>query len=158
MCPQRDSHRSIPSISGAILIPFVVVISGCAPQDIENDSASARFASYPTVLMNAVEDVCDDPASSFHQPNRNIAECRIYLPPQETAALILHFDGSPERLPQVVMRFEIKQEGGDYIVSAQGYAEVPQKSGAVVRINGMTSSAKRKLQEVYKAAGAKPYG
>ena len=80
----------------------------------------------------------------------------MYLPPDETAALILQYDGTTENLPQLVVRFDARQDGSDYIVDTYAYAEVPQKSGRVVRLNQMTGKAKRRLEKIYVAAGAAP--
>ena len=78
----------------------------------------------------------------------------MYLPPLETAELILQHDGTPEKLPQMVVRFETRREEADFFVDTYAYAEVPQKSGKVIRINQMTSRAKRQLEQIYVAAGA----
>lgn len=78
----------------------------------------------------------------------------MYLPPDETAALILQYDGTTDKLPQLVVRFESRQDGTGYIVDTYAYAEVPQKSGRVVRLNQMTGKAKRRLENIYVAAGA----
>ena len=68
----------------------------------------------------------------------------MYLPPHETAALILENDGTPENLPQLVVRLQTRKEGADYLVDTYAYAEIPQKSGDIVRLNQMSSTAKRR--------------
>ena len=86
------------------LLP-IVALAACTTQDVGTPSGKAHFAAYPDSLFDAFESACGGPAQSFRRPEPDMVECREYLPPEATAALILSFDGTTEALPELVIRF-----------------------------------------------------
>jgi hypothetical protein len=138
------------------LILMLVVLGACATQDAVAFSGKARFSSYPDALFDALEQACGTPAQSFTRPTKDSVECREFLPPESTAAIILQFDGTTTDLPQLVIRFQAQRENQDYLVENQFFLHVPQKSGPPLRMQPSDSRYSRKLNALYKHAGGMP--
>lgn len=135
---------------------LLVAIAGCSPQDVEDSTGKARFTEYPDRLFAAFEASCSTPAQSFSRPSPDLVECREYLPPEHTAALILGFDGTPKDLPQLVVQFSTTADGSDYLVEHDIFMNVPQKSGQNLHLQRDSHSQRRTLVEFYKRSGGKP--
>lgn len=132
----------------------LVVAGGCATQDVEVLSSSARYPGYPDALFAAIESTCAQPADTLLRPKRGLIECRSYLSPEETAALIINFDGTPEKLPQLVMRFEaMLEDSGSYLVDYEAFIDVPQKSGAPVRVSQQSPWVLRRMAQIFRLSG-----
>ena len=56
-------------------------------------------------------------------------ECREYLPAATSAAVTLRFDGRPDALPRLVIRYDAQERDGGYLVENKILIDVPQKSG-----------------------------
>lgn len=141
---------------GLKLILLGVVLAGCATQDVVVSSGKARFADYPDSLIKEVQAVCSRPAQTFSRPDRDSMECREYLPPKPTAAIILAYDGNPQDLPQLVVRFQTRADTPGYLVQNDVFLLVPQKQGAPLRIRQTDADLSRMLNALYTRAGGVP--
>ncbi len=137
------------------LLP-VVAVAACSTQDMEPPSGKARFAAYPDTLFEAFESACGGPAQSFNRPEPDMVECREYLPPEATAALILNFDGTPENLPELVIRFRAEASDPGYLVENDVYVSVPQKDGQRLQVRREDRKLMRTLEQLYERAGGEP--
>ena len=130
-----------------------VALWGCTTQDVEVLSNAARFPAYPDALFSAIESTCTDPADTLLRPKRGILECRSFLSPEESAALIITYDGTPEKLPQLVMRFQALKDNGGYLVDYQAFIDVPQKTGAPVRLSQHSPWVLRRMAQIFQLSG-----
>lgn len=137
------------------LLP-IVVLGACVTQDVVEFGTKARFATYPKRLFAALEASCADPADTFRRPARDTVECRSYLAPSTTAALIIEFDGTTEKLPQLVLRFEAARETPGYVVNYDAYIDVPQSSGPGVRVSQQGPEVSRRMAEIFTVSGGQP--
>lgn len=137
------------------LLP-IVVLGACTTQDVVVSSGKARFAEYPVALIDALESVCGGPAQSFVRSDPDIVECREFLSPETTAALILNFDGTPEDLPEQVIRFSTQVEPTGYLVENDVFLNVPQKTGRALQVRKPDARLNRTLDALYERAGGIP--
>ncbi len=146
----RPPFALIPALLG-------VVTSACAPQDMGSTSGKARFAAYPAQLLAALESACNGPAQTFVRPTPDSVECREFLPPPSTAAIILTYDGTPEDLPQLVIRFQTRPDAPGYLVENQVYLNVPRKRGAPLHVRQDDHPRlNRALNALYRRTGGVP--
>jgi hypothetical protein len=131
-------------------------VVACAPQQTTPYSGKARFADYPATLFAAFQTACTGPAQSFSRPSPDRVECREYLPPEPTAAIILSFDGTPEDLPQLVIRFTTEAAGDGFLVQNDVFLNVPQKSGAPLAVRRQDPRLERVLDALYRRSGGVP--
>ncbi len=134
----------------------IALLGACAAPLAEVSSGKARFASYPDALIQAFESVCDGPAQTFQRPEPDTIECREYLPPDATAAIILNFDGTLENLPELVIRFRTQPDGLQYLVENDVFVRVPQKTGRALLVRRPDARLSRKLDALYLRAGGVP--
>jgi hypothetical protein len=130
--------------------------SACGTQDVAVSTGKARFADYPDSLISALQIACDGPAQTFSRPTRNSMECREYLPPEPTAAIILTYDGTPEDLPQLVIHFQTRAEAPGYVVENEVFLNVPQKLGPDLKVRQADARLNRMLDALYTRAGGLP--
>ena len=135
---------------------LVVWLGACAPQDAVVSSNQARFDDYPKVLFSAVESVCSDPADTFSRPAQDMVECRSFLGPEATAAIIFRYDGTIDDLPQLVMSFRAREDTPGYLVDYDAYLRVPQKSGATLKVVQQSPTISRHINAVMRRAGGVP--
>lgn len=138
------------------LVPLGVLIAACSAQDLPTSSPSAQFSAFPDRLFKTFERSCDGPGETFLKIDANSFECREFLPPDTTAFLILSYDGSPEDLPQSIMRMTSTKTSGGYRVDAQLFFQVPQKSGAPVEVPVESKTLDKALGALYQAMGGSP--
>ena len=138
------------------LTACLLVLASCAPQDVAVSSGKARFASYPDTLLAAFETACTGPAQQFSRIDDDLVECREYLPPEPTAALILGYNGTTEDLPQLVIRFRTIANATGYLVENDVFVNVPQKSGDPIHVYQKDSRTLRRLDQLYLRAGGIP--
>lgn len=139
----------------AYLLP-ILGLAGCATQDIDVSTGKARFAAYPDALIEAFESACEGPAQSFVRTGSDVVECREYLPPTTTAAIILNFDGTPEDLPELVIRFRTQIDAPGYLVENDVFLNVPQKTGRALQVRRPDPKLDRTLDALYVRAGGTP--
>ncbi len=137
------------------LLP-VVVIAGCATQDVATHTGKAQFSAYPDALFEVFESTCTGPAQTFDRPQPDMVECREYLPPDATAALILSFDGTTEKLPELVIRFQAEPADKGYLVQNDVFVSVPQKDGKKLQVRREDQKLMRALDRLYLRAGGVP--
>ncbi|MEY8831267.1 hypothetical protein AB9K34_23080 [Sedimentitalea sp. XS_ASV28] len=135
---------------------LAVMLGGCAPQDMGATTAKARFATYPDSLISALQSACEGPAQTFARPTRDSIECREYLPPDPTAAIILTYDGVPDDLPQLVIRFQTRKDATGYLVENDVYLNVPQKSGPPLHVYQRDPRLNRVVAALYRRSGGTP--
>ncbi|MDP5216376.1 hypothetical protein Q5Y75_04020 [Ruegeria sp. 2205SS24-7] len=135
---------------------LLILLAACAPQDVVPGKSSARFNEYPTQLFDIFELACDGPAYTFNRPGKDVYECRELLPPPEAAATILAYDGYPEDLPQLVIRFSASQSAPGYVVDAELFLNVPQKEGLAQRVVPGDPRINRKMSSLLRMAGGVP--
>ncbi|WP_425045326.1 hypothetical protein [Primorskyibacter sp. S87] len=145
----------------SLMFLIMAALAACAPQDVGTVSNRARFTEYPEGLFAAFETACSGPAQSFSRLERGLIECREYLPPEPTAAIILGYDGTPEKLPQLVIRFQTTEERTDtdqpgYVVVNDMYLNVPQKTGPDLKVRQRDDRLMRMLSDLYRRAGGVP--
>lgn len=139
------------------IVPLMlVVLSACAPPVEVESTGLARFASYPDDLFAALEMACSSPAQTFLRPSRNRVECREYLPPEPTAALILNHDGTQEDLPQLVIRFEARADAPGWLVENDVFLNVPRRSSPALELRESDPRVNRTLDALYRRAGGVP--
>ena len=79
---------------------------GPAPQ-----VTTAYFAERPDGMIGAVRTACRNPGVTFVQPRAGVVQCRMYLEPPATAAVILNYDGDIRNLPQLVFSLATARAG-----------------------------------------------
>ncbi len=141
---------------GSVFAAGMLMLGACAPQDLEPPHTKARFSSYPRDLLGAFESACTGPANLYSEPADGVAECREYLPPDPTAALILQYDGTPEDLPQMVIQLRTRADTPGFLVEHDVYLNVPQKTGADIQIREYDTELHRTLEQVFIRAGGVP--
>ena len=70
------------------------------------------------------------PTQEFTASGQTRVECREYLPAETSAAVTLRFNGRPDALPKLIIRYDTSPQNGGYLVKNQIFLDVPQKSGA----------------------------
>lgn len=156
------------------LLPALPMIAGCAatspapepdraePQQTAQAAPaaapipglqSARFTEFPAVLLFAAAEACDDPTQSVVRPSRNEVRCETLPAPQAAAALILSYDGTVEDLPRFVIGFRAAPDNGGFIVTAENYIRVPQRSGPARQIRLRDPVIEEGMRELLRAAG-----
>ncbi|QBF32116.1 hypothetical protein [Thalassococcus sp. S3] len=138
---------------------FFGALTACAPQDLVSgttESGSARFSDYPDTLFAAFQAACSGPAHAFSRPARDAVECRELMPPDVTAALIVTYDGTPEDLPRLVIRFDAKRDAPGYLVRNDIFFNVPQREGGALQIRQPDPQLTQRLNRLYRRAGGVP--
>ena len=130
-----------------------VVLCGCATQDVALSSGKARFPDYPDRLLEAFQAACEGPTQSFTRPTQDVVECREFLPPEPTAAIILQYDGTLDDLPELVIRFRTETSAPGYVVSNNVFLNVPQKSGEVLEVRIASDRLQDRFDDLYRRAG-----
>lgn len=134
----------------------LVALTACAQIESDPPSSRARFPTYPTDLLAAFESACSGPAQSFSAPAPDLVECRELLPPEPTAAIILGYNGTPEKLPQLVIRFRTRADEPGFLVENDVYLNVPQKTGQDIQVRQYDTRLHRTLSQLYEKAGGTP--
>jgi len=139
------------------IMPLIFVVLGaCTVLDTSQIRDTARFPEFPARLFSALQATCTEPAQQFRRISREIAECREFLEPEATAAIILSYDGTTTDLPQLVVRLSARAEGQDYLVTTATYLNVPQKDNGVRRVGFASPHFNRDLQALYRLTGGTP--
>ncbi|WP_299889774.1 hypothetical protein [uncultured Ruegeria sp.] len=138
------------------ILPAMAMIVACTPQDVPIASRSAQFESYPQRLFDTFEISCSGPGETFKKIGSRAFECRESLPPDATAYLILTYDGYPKELPQSVMRLTSTRNDAGYLVDANLFFEVPQKTGQTINIPIESKTLDEAISNLYQAAGGSP--
>ncbi|MDU8929819.1 hypothetical protein RXV86_20730 [Alisedimentitalea sp. MJ-SS2] len=117
---------------------------------------SAFFSEDPERLINAARRACSSPNEEFIRPRAGVAQCRLLMDPEATAAVILQFDGVIEDLPQLVISLSSARAGDGHVVSGCAFVKVPQRNGQVLRVVQEDRKIQLKLSQMLDAVGGKP--
>ncbi len=138
------------------LVPLLALFVACAPQDVPQASQRAQFADYPKKLFQAFETDCAGPGEDYVKSGKDAVECRALLSPEATAFLILSFDGYPQDLPRIVTRLSSTKNQSGYLVDADTFFLVPQKTGETLRIPVESETLDRDFSRLYTSFGGTP--
>ena len=154
-CKDRNRGESgmVLPLGRALAATCILLLDACATQDVAKIQASAEFESFPKQLFSKAEDACSHPSETFVRLSREVIECRLLLPPETTAAVILTYDGAVEELPQAVIRFTARAKGDGYAVEILPYLRVPQRNGAPLRVAQPDPSLFQQMQSLLLLTG-----
>jgi hypothetical protein len=139
------------------LMPLMFAVLGaCATQGGGNSSSTARFPEFPAKIFSALQRTCSKPAQQYTRVSQNVAECREYLEPEATAAIILTYDGTTDDLPQLVLRMVAQADGPEYLLTTNAYLNVPQKNQGAIRVVYPSPHFDRTLGKLYRQSGGVP--
>jgi hypothetical protein len=139
------------------LMPMLFTVLGaCATQYAGESTGTARFPEFPAKLFTALEATCTDPAQQYVRLSTNVAECREFLEPQATAAIILTYEGTTENLPRMVIRLTARPDGQEYLLTTDAYLNVPQKDQSIINVAFPSHGFGQTLQELYRRSGGVP--
>jgi hypothetical protein len=134
------------------------VVSGVAATagDAAEGAQQAYFPAYPSNLFVAAAAICDGPAQTVVQPSRNEVRCESFPDTESAAALILQFNGSVQALPKFIIAFTGRDTSLGYLVTADNYIRVPQRSGGAQQVRFPDLSVSNELSALLRAAGGQP--
>ena len=139
------------------LMPLLFAILGaCATVQETESSGTARFPEFPTRIFSALERTCSEPAQQYTRLSHNVAECREFLEPEATAAIILSYDGTTANLPQMVIRLSTVADGSEFLLTTDTYLNVPQKDHGAVHVKFPSAQFDDTLDDLYRASGGVP--
>ncbi len=149
-----------------VVFSLALALAGCtetailsvAPTDGDaaNGAQQAYFPAYPSNLFIAAAAVCDGPAQTVVKPGRNEVRCESFPDPESAAAIILQFNGTVEALPKFVISFTGRDTSLGYLVTADNYIRVPQRSGGAQQVRFPDLSVSDELTALLRAAGGRP--
>ncbi len=147
-----------------LALPVIFALAACEPLDprtpfsIEGRPAAqmAYFSSYPGDLLEAAAEACSSPGDRLVQRDRNGIRCESLLPPDATAGLILEFSGTVDDLPILIFDFQTTRRGEGYIVVADNFVRVPQRSGPPKEVRLDDARFNRILARILAGAGGRP--
>ncbi|MFQ6551989.1 hypothetical protein AAD018_006540 [Aestuariibius insulae] len=147
-----------------LVLPIVLILTACEPVDprtpfsVEGRPAAqmAYFAEYPEDLLDAAADACSRPGDRLAQRDRERIRCESFLPPEATAGLILEFDGTVDDLPILIFDFQTTRQGDGYVVLADNFVRVPQRSGPPKQVRLEDPRFNRILARILAGAGGRP--
>ena len=135
--PRRASSRPVRALGPTL----AMLLAGCAtpglaPSDkpLSGQVTAAYFANDPAALVAAARGACSHPGEDFVTPAPGVAQCRMLLEPQATAAVILQFDGNIDDLPQLVVSLISARAGDGHAIAGCAFLKVPRKDGRVSRV------------------------
>lgn len=114
---------------------------------------TAFFATYPETLLSAAVAACRSPGQTPVQPAPGQVRCESLPTPEAAASLILTYDGTIEALPLFIVAFAAEPTPGGYLVTADNYIAVPQRSGAVREVRLSDATLDANMRDLLEAAG-----
>lgn len=145
-----------------IAILVAGVVAGCGPQPGLRQAPGGLtelhylYDSAPARLFAVAAEVCSDPAQRVTRPSRSVVERRSLMPPANTAAAIIAFDGTIGDLPESVIRFAGNAEPAAYRVRATVFMEVPREGRAPVQVQMDDPEIWARLAGIMAATGGTP--
>lgn len=144
-----------------ILTLAAFIVAGCTPingeADLVDGRTQARFTERPTHLFAALEETCTNPADTFLRKGPDLVQCRTFLPPEATAAIILNYDGTIKKLPELVVQLSGQADEESYVLENSYFVNVPQLSGSTVHIRQGDRRVERSMISLMRAAGGVPF-
>lgn len=116
----------------------------------------AIFPAFPEALFFAAGEVCDAPGQSVVRPTPDEVRCESLPDPESAAAIILQFDGTVEDLPKLVIAFVGRDTAQGYVVTADNYIRVPQRTGDVRQVRFPDRRTASEVSQLLQAAGGRP--
>lgn len=113
----------------------------------------AFFQSYPDLLLTAAVAACRNPGQRPVQPGPGHVRCESLPTPEAAAGLILAYDGTVEALPLFIVAFSTERAEGGYVVTADNYISVPQRSGAIREVRLADAALEQNMRALLAAAG-----
>ncbi len=145
---------------------FGLLLAGCteiaAPSvaptagNAASGAQQAYFMGYPNSLFAAAAAVCDGPGQTVVRPNINEVRCESLPDVESAAAIILEFNGTVETLPKFVISFVGLETSEGYLVTADNYIRVPQRSGGAQQVRFPDTSVTGELALLLRSAGGRP--
>ena len=126
--------------------------AGAAPEGAQQ----AYFKGYPEGLFFAAAAVCGGPGQSLVQQSTNEVRCESLPDPESAAAIILQFNGTVEELPKFVISFSGLNTSEGYLVTADNYIRVPQRSGGAQQVRYPDPTVEAQMSALLRAAGGRP--
>ncbi len=156
-------HKMWANVWSAVrLTPLAALVAGCAPEPGLRQAPGTltelhySFDAAPARLFAVAAEVCTDPAQRIARPSSNTVECRSLLPPENTAAAILAFDGTISDLPESVIRFAGSPGKATYLVRATVYLEIPREGKTPVQVQVYDPEVWQRLAGIMTATGGQP--
>lgn len=135
----------------------ILCLPACTPPDMGRQSHSARFDTHPEKLFAVFDSACSGATDTLDTSRAGVSECRKLLPPPETAALIVEFDGTLDDLPQLVLRLSSDRlADGGALVTLDAHYIVPRKTGPALRVETRSARITRTTRNLLRAAGGVP--
>ena len=139
------------------LMPLIFAVLGaCSTQNVGGSTGTARFPEFPTGVFSALKNSCSAPAQQYVRLSPTVAECREYLEPEATAAIILTYEGTTDELPQLILQLETRADGTDTLLTTNAYLNVPQKTQGAIHVSFPSDHFDRTLKELYRELGGTP--
>jgi hypothetical protein len=138
----------------------VLAVAGCTPiygeADPVDGRTEARFTERPAHLFAALEETCTKPADTFVRKSMDLVQCRTFLPPEPTAAIILNYDGTIKELPELVVQLSGQIDADSYVLENSYFLEVPQHRGPTLLVHQGDRRVERSMISLMRAAGGVP--
>lgn len=138
----------------------VLAVAGCTPINGEADPVDgrteARFTERPAHLFAALEETCTEPADTFVRKSPDLVQCRTFLPPKPTAAIILSYDGTIKDLPELVVQLSGQIDADSYVLENSYFLDVPQLRGPTLQVRQGDRRVERRMISLMRAAGGVP--
>ncbi|MEP2027779.1 MAG: hypothetical protein ABJI96_03605 [Paracoccaceae bacterium] len=137
-----------------------LIVAGCTPingeANLVDGRTAARFTERPTHLFAALEETCTRPADTFVRKGPDLMQCRTYLPPEPTAAIILNYDGTIKDLPELVVQLSGQSDADSYVLENSYFLNVPQLGGSTLHVRQGDRRVERRMNSLMRAAGGTP--
>lgn len=133
------------------------VTAGAAPATMPSAGRqTAFFALYPDMLLSAAVAACNSPGQTPVQPAPGQVRCESLPTPEAAASLILTYDGTIEALPLFIVAFAAEPTSGGYLVTADNFIAVPQRSGMIREVRLADAGLDANMRALLEAAGGEP--
>src|SRR5690606_21731529 len=111
---------------------------------------------YPADLFAAFQQFCTGPAKNYNRYSRDSVQCSEYLPPEQTAKVILRYNGVVSDLPKLVIHMTGTPANGGYTATTRNYLTVPQSDGSTLRVVFAFQHIEHQLDALFRMAGGTP--
>jgi len=147
-------------VSFALLCACAQVLESSGPPaptpPATDSSPRALFAEYPDLLLEAVAASCEGPGRRVVRPEPGEVRCEGLPPVEAAASLILQYDGIVEDLPRYVSSIAVGESDAGYLVTADTYIRVPQRSGELRIVRLPDPELEALIRDVFLRAGGAP--
>lgn len=141
----------------AAVLALLVGMTGCATQDVAQTSHAARFDGPPETFRAAFAANCAAPSETLLRLSRETQECRILLPPDLTAWLIVSYDGTFEDLPYLALRQTLTPLAGSAMrLELSHYVIVPRRTGPAAKLLFPDRRVTARIHEAIRKIGGEP--